>query len=890
MASGILALAGVSAKAGGLARVSYSGMALEDYRKKRDFSKTPEPAGEERPAGGSSYCIQKHAASRLHYDFRLELDGVLLSWAVPKGPSFDPRDKRLAMHVEDHPVEYGSFEGVIPEGEYGAGAVVLWDRGTWTPIVDPGVALKKGELKFELQGEKLEGKWALVKIKGDDPKAWLLVKDKDEHAKSSAELDIVSARPESVLSGRGLAEVAAERDRLWHSKSVGPGGEVDPGGPAAGEGGARLRLADLGGARRGRLPRTQPLALAMIVEVPPAGDDWLHEIKHDGYRIVARIDEGEVQLVSRNGKDWTKEFPQVARAIGRLPAGTALLDGEVAAVLASGATSFQALQRRSDASTPIVYFAFDLLHLDGWDLREVRLEERKHVLRRLLESAPPALRFSDHVRGQGLEFFEQARQAGLEGVVSKRADAPYREGRGGDWRKAKCRLSQELVIGGFTLSSDGGGTLGALLVGFHDDGKLVYAGKVGSGFSASFLGDLQQRLQARRRDSSPFEGGPAEPSREVQWVEPDLVAQVEFTEWTDEGRMRQPVFLGLRDDREARHVVRERPGTVEGGGVDTVAAGRPWEALRQHATRTRATSGDEVVDLLGVRLTHPDRVYFPDLGFTKLDLALYYVTIADAVLPYLDGRPLTLVRCPDGIGGESFYQKHAGFWTPPQIRRFPSPGKSEEHLFVDSVPGLVALAQAGILEVHPWNSRVSRLEEPDQVIFDLDPDEALPFSRVSAAARRVRSLLAERGLESFVKTTGGKGLHVCVPLEPRGWEELEEFSRAVALRLARDEPSMFTANMAKAQRKGKVFVDYLRNVRGANAVGAFSTRARASAPVSVPVDWDELDRLSGPADFTVAEVPLRLLGFGPGRAVDPWARYFELKQRVPESLTRELLG
>ncbi|HEX9186155.1 MAG TPA: DNA polymerase ligase N-terminal domain-containing protein, partial [Vicinamibacteria bacterium] len=424
---------------------------LEDYRKKRDFSRTPEPPGEARPAGGSSYCIQKHAASRLHYDFRLELDGVLLSWAVPKGPSFDPRDKRLAMRVEDHPVEYGSFEGVIPEGEYGAGAVVLWDRGTWEPVVDPALALKKGELKFRLHGEKLVGKWALVKIKGDDPKAWLLVKDKDEHARSSVELDVVSARPESVVSGRGLAEVAAERDRLWHARAVRAGGEVDPGGPAEGEGGTRLRLADFEGAVRGTLPRTQPLALAMVVETPPIGDEWLHEIKHDGYRIVARIEEGEVRLVSRNGKDWTKEFPQVARAVGRLPAGTALLDGEVAAVLPSGATSFQALQRRADGAAPLVYFAFDLLHLDGWDLREVRLEERKHVLRRLLEGAPEALRFSDHVRGQGPELFEQARQAGLEGVVSKRRDAPYREGRGGDWRKAKCRLSQEVVIGGWTL-------------------------------------------------------------------------------------------------------------------------------------------------------------------------------------------------------------------------------------------------------------------------------------------------------------------------------------------------------------------------------------------------------------------------------------------------------
>jgi bifunctional non-homologous end joining protein LigD len=866
-------------------------MALEDYRKKRDFSKTPEPPGEAQAPGGFSYCIQKHAASRLHYDFRLELDGVLLSWAVPKGPSLDPRDKRLAMRVEDHPVEYGSFEGVIPEGEYGAGAVVLWDRGTWTPVVDPGSALKKGQLKFVLHGQKLGGKWALVKIKGDDPKAWLLVKDRDEHARPAAELDIVSARPESVVSGRGLAEIAVERDRLWHSKSVGRDGEVDPGGPAEGDGGERLRLADLDGAVRGPLPRTQPLALAMVVEVPPAGDDWLHEIKHDGYRIVARIQEGEVQLVSRNGKDWTKEFPQVARAVGRLAAGTALLDGEVAAVLPDGKTSFQALQRRGSAgAAPLVYFVFDLLHLDGWDLRQVKLEDRKEALRRLLESAPAALRFSDHVRGHGPEFFEKAREAGLEGVISKRAGTPYRGGRGGDWRKAKCRLTQEMVIGGFTLASDGRGSIGALHVGFHENGgELVYAGKVGSGFSAALLRDLQQRLEVRRRKTAPFADVPAEMRRGAHWVEPDLVAQVEFTEWTNEGRMRQPVFLGLRDDREARHVVLEKPGTVEGGGVDTVAAGRPWEALRSHVTRTHAVSGEEVADLLGVRLTHPDRVYFPDLGFTKVDLALYYVSIADAVLPLLEGRPLTLVRCPDGVGGESFYQKHSGFWTPPQVRRLVVPGETEDYLYVDSVPGLVALAQCGILEIHPWNSRVKHLEQPDQVIFDLDPDEALPFSRVAAAARHVRAVLDELGLESFVKTTGGKGLHVCVPLRPeRGWEELEEFTRAVALRLAQDEPKTFTASMAKAQRKGKIYVDYLRNVRGANAVGAYSTRAREGAPVSVPLDWDHLDRLSGPADFTVAEVPLRVLGFGPDRAADPWARYLKVKQRVPASLIREL--
>lgn len=862
---------------------------LEDYNRKRDFTKTPEPPGEVHPPGGSSYCIQKHAATRLHYDFRLEWGGVLLSWAVPKGPAFDPREKRLAMQTEDHPVGYGSFEGVIPEGEYGAGTVVLWDRGTWKPVLDPALTLKKGELKFELFGEKLTGRWALVKIKGDDPKAWLLVKDKDEHARPLGDYDVVAARPESVVTGRGLAEVAAERDRLWHSRAVKKGVKPKKPGPAEGEGGGRLRLSDLRGAVRAPLPRTQPLALATVVSVPPDGDQWLHEVKHDGYRIVARVEEGEVRLVSRNGKDWTKEFPTVARAVGRLPVGTAILDGEVAAVLPSGATSFQALQRRSGGGAPIVYFAFDLLHLDGWDLRPVRLDERKEVLRRLLAGGPAALCFSDHVVGHGPAFFQKAREAGLEGVISKKASAGYPHGRGGEWLKSKCRLRQEVVIGGWTEPSDGRASIGALLVGYWDEDRLVYCGKVGSGFAERPVADLLRRLQARTRRDCPFRERPAELRQGVTWVEPDLVAQVEFTEWTDEGRMRQPVFHGLRDDKDPRHVVKEQPGTVEGGGVEPVSAGRPWEALRRHAAKTRDQGGEEIVDLLGVRLTHPDRVYYPDLGFTKLDLALFYVAIADAVLPHLEDRPLTLVRCPDGLGGETFYQKHPGFWTPPQVRRFVVPGKSEEYLFVDSVPGLVALAQVGILEIHPWNARASKLEEPDQVVFDLDPDEALPFSRTAAAARRVREFLEELGFESFVKTTGGKGLHVCVPLAAvHPWDALVEFTRAVAVRLAADEPSLFTANMAKSARKGKVYVDYLRNVRGANAVGAFSTRAKERAPVSVPLGWDEIDRLSGSTDWTVAEVPRRVLASPPGRATDPWARYRKLKQKVPASLVRKL--
>jgi bifunctional non-homologous end joining protein LigD len=811
---------------------------------------------------------------------------------VPKGPSYDPRDKRLAARVEDHPVEYASFEGVIPQGEYGAGAVVLWDRGTWTPLVDPALALKKGELKFELHGEKLAGKWALVKIKGDDPKAWLLVKDKDDHARSATELDIVSARPESVVTGRGLAEVAVERDRLWHSRVVRPGGELDPGGPAAGDGGARLRLADLAGSRRAPLQKTQPLALAMVVEAPPAGDEWLHEIKHDGYRIVARIEEGEVRLISRNGKDWTKEFPQVARALGRLPAGTALVDGEVAAVLPNGATSFQALQRRGDAAVPLVFFAFDLLHLDGWDLRGVGLEERKEVLRRFLEVAPDALRFSDHVRGHGPEFFEKAREAGLEGVVSKRADAPYREGRGGDWRKAKCRLTQEVVIGGFTLSSDGGGTIGALLVGFFEGDELVYAGKVGSGFDGRLLADLMQRLEARRRKASPVRLRPrrAAARRAVGGAGPRGPGRAHGV---DERRPHAPAGLPRsarrprRAPRGARAAGHRRGRRRRHRGRGPAVGGAPAarDAHARDERRGGRRSAGRAAHPSGPRLLSRSRLHQAGPG------ALLRVDRRQGAA--LSRRPAAHARA---VPGRDLGRDLSTRSTRASGRR-PRCGASRTRPAARSTsswtrsPAWWRSRSAGILEIHPWNSRVARLEQPDQVIFDLDPDEALPFSRVTSAARRVRALLSQLGLESFVKTTGGKGLHVCVPLRPeRGWEELEEFTRAVAQRLARDEPAAFTANMAKAQRKGKVFVDYLRNVRGANAVGAYSTRARETAPVSVPVDWDELDRLSGPKDFTVAEVPLRVLGFGSGRAEDPWARYLSLEQRVPASLARELAG
>ena len=666
---------------------------------------------------------------------------------------------------------------------------------------------------------------------------------------------------------------------------------MDPGGPAEGDGGTRGCASRTSRAPSRAAAPTQPLALAMVVEAPPEGDEWLHEIKHDGYRIVARIEEGEVRLVSRNGKDWTKEFPQVARAVGRLPAGTALLDGEVAAVLPNGATSFQALQRRADAAAPLVYFAFDLLHLDGWDLREVRLEERKEVLRRLLESAPATLRFSDHVRGQGARVLREGARGRARG---RREQARRRSlSRGARRGLAEGEVPAEPGDGDRRLDAAVGRRR-------RRSGRCTWAStKTGSSCTrarsapASASACSPTCSSAWRRGSGTRRPSPPSPpscGAAPSWVEPDLVAQVEFTQWTDEGRMRQPVFLGLREDRDARHVVRERPGTVEGGGVDTVAAGRPWEALRRHATRTRAASGEEVVDLLGVRLTHPDRVYYPDLGFTKLDLALYYVSIADAVLPYLEGRPLTLVRCPDGIGGETFYQKKAGFWTPPQVRRFAVPGKAEEHLFVDSVPGLVALAQAGILEIHPWNSRVAQLEQPDQVIFDLDPDESLPFSRVAAAARRVRALLSERGLESFVEDDGRQG-----PARVRAARAGARVGgaggvhagggAAARARRARDaSPRTWPRRSARARSSWTTCATSAAPTRWASTRRA-PARARRS-----PSPWTGTSSTGSRARRTSRSRRCRCACWGSDRAARPTRgpATSSSKQRVPASLTREL--
>jgi bifunctional non-homologous end joining protein LigD len=838
-------------------------MGLREYRRKRDFKKTPEPAGQvaaEPRAQRRAFVVQKHAASRLHYDFRLELEGVLKSWAIPKGPSLDPADKRLAMHVEDHPLEYGDFEGIIPKGQYGGGTVLLWDRGTWEPVGDPHKSYRAGSLKFRLHGEKLRGGFALVKIGGrrqsrDEGRSWLLIKERDAEAESSRSTPIVEGQPTSVASGRSIEQIAAAEDRVWNSNRDGHDATAPP--------------IEVPGARRAALPKFVQPELATLVERPPEGDRWLHELKHDGYRMLARLEQRRAQLLSRNARDWTQSFPDVAAAVARLPAEQAILDGEVTVLLPDGTSSFQALQNfmSGTAGGRLAYMIFDLLYLDGRDLTGARLEDRKAALARLLASAndkAAVLRYSDHVVGSGAEFLAQACRLGLEGIVSKRRDAPYRGTRGTDWLKIKCLAQQEIVIGGYTEPEGSRVGIGALLGGVYEDGRLVYIGKIGTGFDTRTLRDLKARLTRLEQKTNPFAARPPGSAR-AHWVKPELVAQVKFSEWTSDGKLRQPTFQGLRSDKPATAVVRERPSKAEN---DPKQPAPP-----------PAAPGEPTV--AGVRLTHADRVLYPRLGTTKLDLARFYESIAEWILPHLEGRPTTLVRCPEGVDKACFYQKHTGYWAPESLRRVKIQEKRKvgEYLIVDSLASLIGLVQIGILEIHTWNSVVDRLEQPDRVVFDLDPGPGVKWAEVIECARLIRDGLEALRLASFVKTTGGKGLHVVAPIAPGpSWDETAEFSRVVAESTARAHPRRYVARMAKSERRGKIFIDYLRNVRGATSVAAYSTRAKPEATVSVPLAWDELSPRITSDHFTIANLRNRLDGL----KADPWAAYWKTRQKLPE--------
>jgi bifunctional non-homologous end joining protein LigD len=833
---------------------------LKDYKAKRDFAKTQEPAGaapKAGKAGRGSFVVQKHDATRLHYDFRIELDGVLKSWAVTKGPSNNPGDKRLAVRVEDHPLEYGGFEGTIPEGEYGGGTVMLWDRGTWEPVGDPHEGLEGGDLKLRLFGERMKGEYVLVHMKGRDSKRrngpdrenWLLIKHRDSYARDKDTLTTRFTR--SVASGRdfkGIASGAKPEKKtrvpakaVWHS---------DP--EEAEKADQKTRI--MSSAKSGKVPAFRPVQLATLVDSVPAGEDWLFEMKYDGYRCLAAVAGDSVRLYTRNGLDWTEQFGALIAPLQKLKIGSALIDGEICAFDDKGRTDFSTLKAVLSDGGRLEFFAFDLLEADGKDLTGLPLVERKARLQDILARTgkKDPVQYSSHVLGHGQKVLDALCRDGHEGVIAKRADAPYRGERSKGWLKIKCLKRQEFVIGGWSPSSKRKG-FASLLLGSWEGDTLAYRGRVGTGFNQDLLIELGSRLDQLERKTNPFASVPKEIARGAKWVKPELVAEIAYTELTGDNILRHPSFIGLREDKPAKEVRMEKAQSIDG-------------------------DGEAVAEKLGVRLTSPDRVVYPGQGITKAQLVAYYEDVAEVMLPHIKDRPLSLVRCPQGRTKHCFFQKHDTGGFPEQMHSksiTEKDGDRKDYFHVDDLAGLVAGTQMNVLEWHIWGSRFSDVEKPDRLVFDIDPDEGLDFPAITAAATDIRDRLKDMGLASFPMVSGGKGIHVIVPLDPKAeWPEVKTFCKAFAQAMADDEPQRYTASISKARRKGRLFIDYLRNERGSTAICPWSVRSREGAPVAVPIDWDEVPGLKAANGFSLAAAA--------ERAQDgAWKAYFKTKGTLP---------
>ena len=810
---------------------------LASYNAKRDFNRTSEPAGKIAKKGGNSFIVQKHAATRLHWDFRLEVDGVLKSWAVTKGPSLDPDDKRLAVRTEDHPLSYGSFEGNIPKGEYGGGTVMLWDRGWWEPTAGKSAKnIEDGHLHFILHGERMKGEWLLVRMKGragEKRENWLLRKIDDGEARRNG--DLVERALTSVLTDRSMAQIAGDIAGTQSLKGANGKTFAD-----------RMQAANAHNARIGKtkgrakarteaMPRFIKPQLATLVDNVPVGNEWMHEIKYDGYRALVAVSGEAIKIYTRSGLDWTDKFSPLAGAIKALDLPPALIDGEIIAFDADGNPSFSALQAvlkrghgAERADTPFHFFAFDLLSLDGMDLKSLPAIERKERLEALLADAEQPIHVADHLIGSGEKLYRSLCQAGQEGIIAKRVDAPYRSGRTRAWVKVKCTRRQEFVIVGWTRSKAKGRAFSSLLLGQHEGSELVYKGKVGTGFDAATMTDLAEAM-------GPISTGTpqviisAREARDVQWVEPRLVAEVSFAEFTGEGRVRHGSFLGLRSDKLAKTVKPEK------------AAPTPPSATV-------------------IKISNRARVIFPESGQTKGVLADYYARISPLMLSFAANRPISLVRCPQGRAKKCFFQKHDSGAFGDHVRHVAireKNGGSEDYLYVDDTDGLIACVQMGTIEFHGWASRADAVEKPDRMIFDLDPDEGMDFAQVSQAAKDIRDHLREIGLISFAMLSGGKGVHVVVPLSPtHDWDAHKDFAARFAQALSAAEPDRFVATMSKAKRKDRIFIDWLRNQRGSTAILPYSARARAGAPVAIPVDWNELNDLQDAHPFDIGDVEM----------------------------------
>jgi bifunctional non-homologous end joining protein LigD len=820
---------------------------IETYNRKRDFSKTKEPKGRKLKGKGDSFVVQKHDASRLHWDFRLELDGVLKSWAVPKGPSLDPGENRLAMRTEDHPLDYGGFEGTIPKGEYGGGTVMLWDQGRWIPDPrkDPSKTIEEGHLHFTLEGDRMKGEWVMFRLKpkpGEKAEPWMLKKVTDDYADPADGDALVDNCVTSVTTGRTMAEIAVGKD-VWRSNR--------------------------GGQKGGRANKSASKAppafldpqLATLVDEVPAGNSWIHEIKYDGYRLLLAVGDGVATAWTRNAKDWSDKFKALVKAAARLPAGC-LIDGEAVALDDNGKPSFQLLQSTlKGGSAHLAFYAFDLLIDRGEDIRKLPNIERKERLAALLEAVPLPILYGDHIVGRGKEMFDAVCKQGGEGVISKKASAAYSGTRTRNWLKIKCIQRQEFVIVGWSESDKRRG-FRSLLLAARAGRKLSYVGKVGTGFNARLIEDLMERMEPLAVDTSPVEV-PRPDRKGAHWIEPKLVAEIAFAEFTDDGILRHPSFIGLREDKPASKVVREVP---------------------KHLTKAeKKKPGKSTPESFGIEISSPERIIYPELGLTKKDLADYYAAIDPLIMVDAAKRPMTLIRCPGGRTGECFFQKHDKGTFGPHVKQIPikeKDGHKENYLYFDDIRGLLASVQMGTVEFHGWGSKVDKVEYPDRLVFDLDPDVGLDFDKVKAAAVRLKALLEDLGLKSFPLLSGGKGIHVVVPLDAsKDWPTVKSFADRFSRAISEAEPQTFTANIRKVERKGRIFLDWLRNQRGATAVMPYSARAREGAPVAAPVAWAELDKYDSGHHFSIRDAD-RLLKRASSKALAGWG---EAKQALPDA-------
>ena len=855
---------------------------LDDYNRMRDFSATSEPAAGKRSGKKTAkdhalqFCIQKHDASRLHYDFRLELDGALKSWAVPKGPSLDPKVKRLAVHVEDHPIDYATFEGSIPEGHYGAGEVIVWDRGVWIPQDDPAEAYAKGKLKFELKGEKLGGLWNLVRTHmPGKQEQWFLIKHQDGAARPESDYDVVAAEPDSVLSDRTI--VAKKPKTAAKPKPV-----DKPASPARNE-----KSAPLTGARKAKLPEMLKPQLATLVEKAPGGE-WSYEIKFDGYRIMARIDHDEVKLFTRNGHDWTHKLPRQAQALAALGLESAWLDGEMVVANEQGVPDFQALQNAFDSgrSGNILYYLFDMPYLNGVDLREVPVEERRVALSTVLNpNKDPLLRFSDSFSEEPQALLNSACQMQMEGLIGKRLGTPYVSRRSSDWIKLKCKHRQEFVVVGFTDPKGSRNAFGALLLGLHDrdSGELRYAGKVGTGFNETTLKRIYEQLKPLQTKKIPVVNPPSGfDAKGVHWLKPTLLAEVAFAEMTKEGSVRHAVFHGLRDDKPAEDITEERPKAVKTSAAKKTTAEKPSTPAKKKATPAPSQIG------LGegkVRITHPERVIDASSGATKVQLAEYYASVAEWILPELKDRPVALVRAPDGIAGELFFQKNAERLAIPGITTLDKALTGQPVMIINNAEALIGAVQMSTVELHTWNATSDNLDKPDRFVLDLDPDPALPWKSMVEATQLTLSVLDELGLKAFLKTSGGKGIHLVVPLTRKlGWDEVKDFSHAIVSHMAKLLPERFSAVSGPKNRVGRIFIDYLRNGLGATTICAYAVRTREGLPVSVPIFREEVAELKGGNQWNIHTLHERLAEVGD----EPWKDLKKTRQSITADMRRRV--